>query len=383
MPSPFTHTFPSGPLPGYSAFREIQVFVDGRLIGVAWPYPVIYTGGVNPLLWRPIVGISAFDVPTYEIDMTAYLPMVLGEAKSWEIRVVSHDPASGDLIGSNWIVTGRVFVWTDPDPSWVTTGTINHILAPEPKFEAETILQTDNQGRNITLQISLEASRSISVSSTIYTSSGVHNAIWTQGLSFTNKNTLTNGAANQSVKQTTSGSSFSTSEGKSLTCAYSYPLQVNSSYELMPGGGFSITADVYLAVDESDMRPGVLLLGRRGHATSSLIGSATYNSAERVGRGVTEQVMNFHGKSIGEVLGSYSRKVAADRGNLVEDEEWVNGRRVPKHDGDEAIAGTVDVGFGGRSSIREILGRGPKDCGASPPLIDTMETELLRDQLGV
>lgn len=43
------NTFPQyGELYGYSPFREIQLFVDGMLAGVAWPFPVIFTGGVVP-----------------------------------------------------------------------------------------------------------------------------------------------------------------------------------------------------------------------------------------------------------------------------------------------------------------------------------------------
>jgi hypothetical protein len=43
---------------GHSAFRELQLFIDGKMAGVAWPFPVIFTGGVVPGFWRPIVGIG-------------------------------------------------------------------------------------------------------------------------------------------------------------------------------------------------------------------------------------------------------------------------------------------------------------------------------------
>jgi len=30
-------------------FREVQVLVDDTLVGVIWPFSVIFTGGINPL----------------------------------------------------------------------------------------------------------------------------------------------------------------------------------------------------------------------------------------------------------------------------------------------------------------------------------------------
>lgn len=64
-------TFPRyGRLYGYSPFREIQLLIDGMLAGVAWPFPTIFTGGIVPGLWRPVVGIDAFDLKEYEVDIT-------------------------------------------------------------------------------------------------------------------------------------------------------------------------------------------------------------------------------------------------------------------------------------------------------------------------
>ena len=75
MPQSDVDTFPSyGPLYGYSPFREVQLFIDGILAGVSWPFPIIFTGGIVPGLWRPIVGIDAFDLKEDEIDITVYVP---------------------------------------------------------------------------------------------------------------------------------------------------------------------------------------------------------------------------------------------------------------------------------------------------------------------
>ncbi|HTU74053.1 MAG TPA: peptide-N4-asparagine amidase [Trebonia sp.] len=54
------------------AFREIEVSVDGRPAGVAWPDAFVYTGGVNPLIWRPLTGVDTLDIPSYRLDLTPF-----------------------------------------------------------------------------------------------------------------------------------------------------------------------------------------------------------------------------------------------------------------------------------------------------------------------
>lgn len=46
-----------GDLPGGATyntgpFRQVRILVDGRLAGTAFPFPVIFTGGILPTLWR-------------------------------------------------------------------------------------------------------------------------------------------------------------------------------------------------------------------------------------------------------------------------------------------------------------------------------------------
>jgi hypothetical protein len=60
------------------AFREIEVSVDGKPAGVVWPYPYVYTGGVNPLIWRPLTGIHTMDIPSYRLDLTPFAGLLSG-----------------------------------------------------------------------------------------------------------------------------------------------------------------------------------------------------------------------------------------------------------------------------------------------------------------
>lgn len=111
------NTFESidGTLYGYSPFREVQVLLDGKLVGVQWPFPVIFTGGVVPELWNPIVGIQAFDLLEHEIDITPWLPLLCdGKQHTFQIKVVGiiDDGKTGGVlsesVGNSWYVSGKV-----------------------------------------------------------------------------------------------------------------------------------------------------------------------------------------------------------------------------------------------------------------------------------
>lgn len=111
-----TGTFPQyGDLNGYSPFREVQLLIDGRLAGVVWPFPVIFTGGVVPGLWRPVVGIDAFDLKEDEIDITPWLPLLCdGKPHNFTIRIAGLvDTSNGsahllETTNNYWLVTGKV-----------------------------------------------------------------------------------------------------------------------------------------------------------------------------------------------------------------------------------------------------------------------------------
>ena len=57
---------------GGGTYRELQVYVNGQLAGAVYPFLVLYTGGVNPFLWRPLSGIESLDIPAYRFDLTPF-----------------------------------------------------------------------------------------------------------------------------------------------------------------------------------------------------------------------------------------------------------------------------------------------------------------------
>lgn len=75
-------------LEGFSSFREIQLLIDGLLAGAVWPFPLMFTGGISPLFWRPMVGIDAFDIREEVIDISPFIPLLTdGRNHTFEMRL--------------------------------------------------------------------------------------------------------------------------------------------------------------------------------------------------------------------------------------------------------------------------------------------------------
>lgn len=97
---------------GSGSAREIQISIDGRVAGVQPPFPVVYTGGINPLLWRPQTGIYSFNIPPYFFDITPFLT-VLNDGKSHQIEV----KIIGNSGEGEWNVDPVLVVFRNADPN--------------------------------------------------------------------------------------------------------------------------------------------------------------------------------------------------------------------------------------------------------------------------
>ena len=105
------------------AFREIQVFIDGTLAGAVFPFPYIFTGGVNPLLWRPIPAVDAFNEPAYYVDLTPFVgELVNGQAHTISLAVVNN--------GYYWQLGGNLLVNVDPGQSQTTGALTTYSILP-------------------------------------------------------------------------------------------------------------------------------------------------------------------------------------------------------------------------------------------------------------
>lgn len=101
---------------GGGNYREVAVSIDGQPAGRAPVYPWIYTGGVDPNLWRPTPGIQTLAFTPYRMDLTPFAALLDdGKPHTVAVRVLgAHDFFS---------LAANLLAWRDHGRA-VLTGTL-------------------------------------------------------------------------------------------------------------------------------------------------------------------------------------------------------------------------------------------------------------------
>ncbi|KAL2368154.1 hypothetical protein RJ035_000901 [Blastomyces gilchristii] len=356
----YTFNETTGPLYGHSPFREVQLFIDGQMAGVVWPFPIIFTGGIAPGFWRPIVGIDAFDLREAEIDITPFLPLLTdGQAHSFGINVVGlGDIKDGvaensETVGSYWAVTGKIFIYLGGEVT-VNDSAIKGGSDSGPvtltKFASNIThewQQNPATGMNESLSYTVQIYRSLSVTSP--------SSRWTQSLTFSNSASLSDQGRAQLTKQVTNAASESLdfmSEKDIIVSktASSYPLEVHSVYR-SGVSGLEINASMsrglqfYYQSDFSYYSPYTLTTGP-SQFDATQFGKATYQSMSGSSRSTGDTTEVFKESSAGV---TYDVRVRAVNGTVLQGYDQSPGlHQSPDQDGPL-----------GRESIKAMLGRGP------------------------
>jgi len=308
---------------------------------------------VVPGLWRPIVGIDAFDLKEDEIDITPWLPLLCdGNAHTFEIRVSGlNDNGNGtaslsETTDDYWIVSGKIFLWLDT-PGHITTGQGPHLISPPPSLQVTSSLLKGQNGTNSTLLYQVQAQRTLSIQSNLTLSSGPQTAFWTQNRTFSNTGNLSSSGNIALNTQVTTGHDLSSSGySRSLT----YDLYAYSDYETL-GSNISIAATVNRVKTVETKGQAVFPTGLEAFVKvapafqGSLLsttqnGSATYlantTSSKSFSFGTTEQDMTlsgirggrgYEGQGAGDTELFYRHALAVN-GTVTVDEERVLGDNV-------------------------------------------------------
>ncbi|CAL1705060.1 unnamed protein product [Somion occarium] len=317
-PNQFVSTIPTF---GEGPFREVRMLIDGQVAGVAFPYAVIFTGGIVPTAWRPITSYGALDLPQYFIDLTPFVPVLTdGKPHNLSIDVVSAE--ADHAINQNWFVSGNLQVVTDSSPN-PTTGQITVLDAP-------AFAQTTTTGMvaaNGDVKFTVTAKRNIHIESVFTSGSGkTSHVVWSQSLEYSNTQNYINNSPvlllQQLVSQSASGSFLSTVNGvRTLVDQFSYPLDINIT-NLTPSGSSFVTA-----IDHSYDRvsvPNPFIVGStiRNHQVSG--GFFTLSSDGNFGNGTSQNTFSY----VDLAGNTYDREVSSVNTDITSDHQ--GGTLAPK-----------------------------------------------------
>ena len=331
VPNDVTDTFlnTTGELFGGSPFREVQLFIDGTLAGVVWPFPVIFTGGIAPGFWRPVVGIDAFDLREPEIDISPWLPYLSnGKPHTFQIKVVGlSGPDQTDIagdVGNYWVVTGKIFLFKSRSTAlWRTSGSPPPVVsAPKPAVGVESRV-AKSHGTNQSLAYTVTVSRRL------WLQFGLD--YWYQALDYSNEGLLTSQGLSQLNSQYTEGVNIALMRPNGWrgggeirsSVTFSYPLLVNTTIGTFPNNsGFFIDATLqrglsFFCEGRSDISTYTLVAGPARLDTVQE-GSAYYATNGTVGVSYGDIAQDFLQGDNGR---QYMRFVEACNGTVVQDSQ--------------------------------------------------------------
>ncbi|KAM0953178.1 putative peptide-N(4)-(N-acetyl-beta-glucosaminyl)asparagine amidase [Dioscorea sansibarensis] len=126
---------------GNGAFRQLYATIDGKFVGGHIPFAVIYPGAINPYFWSPVAAIGAFDIPSYDLDITPFLGMLL-DGQLHEVGLGVREATA------HWLVSANLHLWIDPVSDTVESG-LSVYRAPRLKIHRHAEWHDENGSSDV------------------------------------------------------------------------------------------------------------------------------------------------------------------------------------------------------------------------------------------
>ncbi|KAH9447616.1 hypothetical protein MJO29_010919 [Puccinia striiformis f. sp. tritici] len=235
---------------GKGSFREVQLWIDNRLAGVAYPFPVIFTGGMLLTWWRPMAAYGSLDQPTYQIDITPFLPL-LTDSKSHNFTLTVEGQGENRSINSKWFLSGNIAITLDASGKRTTGEILGYGTTPTINVVGGIC--------GVSVCTATDASRKLSIESYIVTGSNQKKKVsFKQDLAYQNKQILALDGNSQEVAQLSTGSSVSQKDSVvTFSDDFSFPLKVT-----LQNGQAGVKGDINLTYNRK-LKPAL-----KGLATS-------------------------------------------------------------------------------------------------------------------
>ena len=160
-----------------TAFRESEITIDGTPAGVAPVYPWIYTGGIDPYLWRPIPGVQTMNFHPYRVNLTPFAALLDdGQPHTIALSVFNAD--------GYFSATASLLLYLDSNSTQITGAvTENNLAVPVPSISEN--IHTAKNG-NIQGTVNTKASHNFTISGYVNTSFGPVTTTVDQNINFSN-----------------------------------------------------------------------------------------------------------------------------------------------------------------------------------------------------
>jgi hypothetical protein len=223
---------------GGSAFRETEISIAGHAAGVAPIYPWVYTGGIDPYMWRPSPGIQTLAFQPYRVDLTPFAG-VLSDGQPHTIALGVFNARD------HFSTTANLLLYLDHGSAHVTGDVLtNTLTAPSPTVTIETLDDTP-PGSGITYtHLNVAAGHDFEISGFVQTSHGRIETRIAQAIHFVNEQGFNIGDPSsdyaQFVTQHTTIDSTTTISG----APYARVLHETTQFALQPlSYAFTVLAD--------------------------------------------------------------------------------------------------------------------------------------------
>ena len=242
----------TGPLQscGATGFREAEITVDGRPAGVAPIYPWIFTGGIDPNLWKPIPGVQTLSFTPYRVDLTPFAG-VLSDGAPHQIAVSVFNA------DNFFATTASLLLFLDPHARTVHGAVTADTLAAAPAPVVTTNITTAADG-TISGPVSVTSTRQYRIAGFVDTSHGRVSTEVTAEIRFANRQQfhITAAAYHQQIAQTTTVVARSTSVGggrpSEQLVALDWPLSVDFLFASNPDGTSAQTTSIDQRFERAD-----------------------------------------------------------------------------------------------------------------------------------
>jgi hypothetical protein len=299
---------------GGTAFRESEVTIDGTPAGIAPVYTWIYTGGIDPYLWRPIPGIQTMNFLPYRVNLTPFAAL-LDDAQPHTIALSVFNA------DSYFSATASLLLYLDSGSTQITGALTENTLAVPVPTITENIHTAQNG--NIQGTVTTKSGHNFQISGYLNTSSGPVTTTVAQNINFSNVQyfKVFPTIYEQNINQATTIQSVVTihNAGGNFvnTVHQSWPLTLNITLLFNPDGSGTqaTTVNQYYERDQEARHNGQItsfsLIRNRVTPTDTLDFDASFNITGNQNQASTQNY--FASDSTGYC---YSRIITANTGVL-------------------------------------------------------------------